>query len=49
MATMIPIGRSQPKMKSRRSVDSMRPENSTLCAASSAMSGVSSTPGSRTV
>ena len=47
MATMMPSGMTQPKKRSRRNVDSIRPVNSTLCFSSSVMSGASSTPGMR--
>ena len=45
---MTPIGRSQPKIRSRTRVDSIRPENSTLWASSSRRSAASSAPGMRT-
>ncbi len=47
MATMMPSGMTQPNRRSFQKVDSIRPENSTLCASISATSGCSSTPGMR--
>ena len=48
IAAMTPIGRSHPKIRSRTSVESIRPENSTWWVSSSRRSGASSTPGMRT-
>ena len=48
MPAMTPIGSSQPKMRSRTTVDSIRPENSTLWASSSRRRALSSVPGMRT-
>src|SRR5437879_3272700 len=45
--TMMPSGRTQPKKRSRRNVDSIFPVNSTLCASSSVTRRASSMPGMR--
>jgi hypothetical protein len=47
MATMMPRGMIQPKNRSRRKVESMRPVNSTLYCSSSVTRRWSSTPGMR--